>query len=259
MFGFEWSLLVKIIYGWRGEGGSVYNLNSVPLDVDPRCIFVVQIYYRVFFFNESLSYKQTKKRFILFFFFVWCLGVGLVALFSSCLKLHEVFHQTICSLRVSLPSDGFWVFVFHHYSSQASSVTECKGTLWRPLSVLVGYTYFWFHLLFKALKGKKKTKALHLLVSHFSPPRVLLPNLKHHLWMSGGMRQSLCFCKHTVQSEVYVHLTRCFHNHTHIHKQTHTHTVLQSVSNAFSPPFCVNTVCTLLVWEVAMPFFFFLF
>lgn len=31
-------------------GGSVYNLNNVPLDVDPKCIFVVQIYYRVFFF-----------------------------------------------------------------------------------------------------------------------------------------------------------------------------------------------------------------
>lgn len=30
------------------EGGSVYNPN-VPLDVDPKCIFVVQIYYRVFF------------------------------------------------------------------------------------------------------------------------------------------------------------------------------------------------------------------
>lgn len=29
-------------------GGSVYNRN-VPLDVDPGCIFVVQIYYRVFF------------------------------------------------------------------------------------------------------------------------------------------------------------------------------------------------------------------
>lgn len=39
----------------------------------------------------------------------------------------------------------------------------------------------------------------------------LLPNLKHHLWMSEGMRRLLCFRKHTVQSEVYVHLkTRCF-------------------------------------------------
>lgn len=31
------------------DGGSVYNLN-VTLDVDPKCIFVVQIYYRVVFF-----------------------------------------------------------------------------------------------------------------------------------------------------------------------------------------------------------------
>lgn len=37
------------------DGGSVYNLNNVPLDVDPKCIFVVQIYYRVFFLNESFS------------------------------------------------------------------------------------------------------------------------------------------------------------------------------------------------------------
>lgn len=40
--------------------GSVYNHNNVPLDVDPKCIFVVQIYYRVLFFflsskNESFS------------------------------------------------------------------------------------------------------------------------------------------------------------------------------------------------------------
>lgn len=31
------------------RGKSVYNLNNVPLDVDPKCILVVQIYYRVFF------------------------------------------------------------------------------------------------------------------------------------------------------------------------------------------------------------------
>lgn len=60
------------------DGGVVYNLNNVPLDVDPRCIFVVQIYYRVFFLNESFSSKQ-KKRF-LFFCLCVVLGIGLVAL-----------------------------------------------------------------------------------------------------------------------------------------------------------------------------------
>lgn len=58
-------------------GGSVYNLN-VPLDVDPKCIFVVQIYYRVFlffFFNESFSSKQKA-----FFFLPFGAWDGLVAL-----------------------------------------------------------------------------------------------------------------------------------------------------------------------------------
>ena len=87
MFGFEWSLLVKIIYGW---GGSVYNLKNVPLDVDPKCIFVVQIYYRVFFF----------LRIILFLFGAWGGAGGAV---TSCLKLHEVFtdasdHQIFISV-----------------------------------------------------------------------------------------------------------------------------------------------------------------
>lgn len=90
MFGFEWSLLVKIIYGL---GGSVYNLNNVPLDVDPKCIFVVQIYYRVFFLNESVKNRD------FFFVFVWCLGWGL----WRCYILPEIawsFHQTINSTSV---------------------------------------------------------------------------------------------------------------------------------------------------------------
>lgn len=63
------------------DGGVVYNLNNVPLDVDPRCIFVVQIYYRVFFLNESFSSKQTtKKKRFLFFCLCVVLGMGLVAL-----------------------------------------------------------------------------------------------------------------------------------------------------------------------------------
>lgn len=51
------------------DGERVYNRN-VPLDVDPKCIFVVQIYYRFFFFF--------KESFLGCFCLV--LGVGLVAL-----------------------------------------------------------------------------------------------------------------------------------------------------------------------------------
>lgn len=57
-------------------GGSVYNLKNVTLDVDPKCIFVVQIYYRVFFLNDSF---ELKKK-LLFFGLCLVLGMGLVAL-----------------------------------------------------------------------------------------------------------------------------------------------------------------------------------
>lgn len=59
-------------------GGSVYNLN-VPLDVDPKCIFVVQIYYRVFLFFFFLMNHLVlnKKLFFLLPFGAWD---GLVAL-----------------------------------------------------------------------------------------------------------------------------------------------------------------------------------
>lgn len=63
MLGFEWSLLVKVIYGW---GKHVYNLNNVTVDVDPKCILVVQIYYRVFFFL-----KDTFGLKISFHFWAW--------------------------------------------------------------------------------------------------------------------------------------------------------------------------------------------
>lgn len=66
-------------------GGSVYNLNNVTLDVDPKCIFVVQIYYRVFFFNESS--KLRKSCFFRSLFGAWDGAGGAV---TSCLKLHEV-------------------------------------------------------------------------------------------------------------------------------------------------------------------------
>lgn len=64
-------------------GGSVYNLNNVPLDVDPKCIFVVQIYYRVFFFCFFLRNH----------FFGGYLGWG----WWRCYILPEnaCFHQTI--------------------------------------------------------------------------------------------------------------------------------------------------------------------
>lgn len=69
-------------------GGSVYNLN-VPLDVDPKCIFVVQIYYRVFFLmNHSVINKKKVFVFCLFLFGAWDGAGGAV---TSCLKLHEVF------------------------------------------------------------------------------------------------------------------------------------------------------------------------
>lgn len=100
MFGFEWSLLVKIIYGL---GGSVYNLNNVPLDVDPKCIFVVQIYYRVFFvvffllFFLIIQFKtKQKERFCFDFLSLFGAWDGAGGAVTSCLKLHD-YHQTICS------------------------------------------------------------------------------------------------------------------------------------------------------------------
>lgn len=98
MFGFEWSLLVKIIYGL---GGSVYNLNNVPLDVDPKCIFVVQIYYRVFFLNESVK----NRDFFLSLFGAWDGACGAV---TSCLKLHEVFTKPSIPLQSAL--SGFFFY-----------------------------------------------------------------------------------------------------------------------------------------------------
>lgn len=66
-------------------GGSVYNLNNVTLDVDPKCIFVVQIYYRVFFLNDSFELKKSCSSWSLFG--AWDGAGGAV---TSCLKLHEV-------------------------------------------------------------------------------------------------------------------------------------------------------------------------
>lgn len=58
--------------------GSVYNL-SVPLNVDPKCIFVVQIYNRVcFFLMNHLDFSVCSV-----------LGMGLVALLHlawNCMK-----------------------------------------------------------------------------------------------------------------------------------------------------------------------------
>lgn len=96
------------------DGGVVYNLNNVPLDVDPRCIFVVQIYYRVFFLNESFSSKQTKKKVFVFLSLcgAWDGAGGAV---TSCLKLHEVFtkpsaHQI--PLKSALSGCCFFPYLF---------------------------------------------------------------------------------------------------------------------------------------------------
>lgn len=140
---------------------------------------------------------------------------------TSCLKLHEVSpNNVLIELHFSQRCQVDFFFF--------PRTQNVDGTFWRPAH---DHCSSWFHILFKALKGSSfPGKAITLTL-------FLLPNLKHHLWMSEGMRLLLCFCKHTVQSEVYVHLkTRCFHNYTQC----------CSVSSA-SFSFCVNTVCTLLV------------
>lgn len=88
MVGFEWRLLVK---DNMDRGKSVYNRN-VTLDVDPKCILVVQIYYRVFLgaFFKSFGYKQ---KYILFFFLFWCLGWGGAVILP---EIAWSFHRNIC-------------------------------------------------------------------------------------------------------------------------------------------------------------------
>lgn len=83
-FGFERSLLVKIIYG---GGGHVYNLNNVTVDVDLKCILVVQIYQRVSFlsFMDSLRFKVCLLLY---------LKVGVAHLVTSCLILHGLFTKS---------------------------------------------------------------------------------------------------------------------------------------------------------------------
>jgi hypothetical protein len=51
MVGFEWRLLVK---DNMDRGKSVYNRN-VTLDVDPKCILVVQIYKFLLFFLQMIQ------------------------------------------------------------------------------------------------------------------------------------------------------------------------------------------------------------
>lgn len=148
--------------------------------------------------NHSVKNK-TKKKEILFCYFFFGAWDGAGGAVTSCLKLHEVFTKPSAH-QIPLYSalSGFY-FIFPG--------SKCKkGTFWWLAGLLF---LFWLHILFKALKGSSSSgKAISLMF-------FLLPNLKHHLWMSEGMRRLLCFCKHTVQSEVYVHLkTRCFHNHT---------------------------------------------
>ena len=106
-------------------GGSVYNLNNVPLDVDPKCIFVVQIYYRVFFLNESFSSKQKRVVFFVLFFPLFGAWAGAGGAGTSCLKLHEVFtepsdHQIFISVSAVI----FFLSLIVRFS-----VPKCKGTL----------------------------------------------------------------------------------------------------------------------------------
>lgn len=82
--------------------GSVYNHNNVPLDVDPKCIFVVQIYYRVLFFSFLPKMNRSVKTICLFG--AWGGAV------TSCLKLHEVFTKS--SNQISLQRCQFFFFLF---------------------------------------------------------------------------------------------------------------------------------------------------
>lgn len=84
--------------------GSVYNHNNVPLDVDPKCIFVVQIYYRVLFFSFLPKMNRSVKTICLFG--AWGGAGGAV---TSCLKLHEVFTKS--SNQISLQRCQFF-FIF---------------------------------------------------------------------------------------------------------------------------------------------------
>lgn len=121
-------------------GGSVYNLNNVPLDVDPKCIFVVQIYYRVFFFFLMNPSVKNKKRYILGFSCLFGAWGGAGGAVTSCLILHEVFtkpsdHQI--PLRSALS-----VFIFLLVSvSQSQNV---KGTFWWLADLLMDTFYFDF-------------------------------------------------------------------------------------------------------------------
>lgn len=83
--------------------GSVYNHNNVPLDVDPKCIFVVQIYYRVLFFSFLPKMNRSVKTICLFG--AWGGAGGAV---TSCLKLHEVFTKSDFTSALSV----FFFFFF---------------------------------------------------------------------------------------------------------------------------------------------------
>lgn len=99
--------------------GSVYNHNNVPLDVDPKCIFVVQIYYRVLFFPFFQKWIVQLKQ------FVWCLGWG----WWRCYILPEIawsFHQIIKSDFTSALS----VFFFFFLIVGIFLVSKWKGAFW---------------------------------------------------------------------------------------------------------------------------------
>lgn len=102
--------------------GSVYNHNNVPLDVDPKCIFVVQIYYRVLFFPFFQKWIVQLKQFVCL-----VLGVGLVALLHlawNCMKFspnHQIrFHFSAVS----------FLFFFFFLIVGIFLVSKWKGAFW---------------------------------------------------------------------------------------------------------------------------------
>lgn len=83
MFGFEWRLLVKIIYGWE----CVYNLN-VPLDVDRK------MYFDCTDLLQGVFFLWIEWKSIFLSLFAWGGAGALIA----CVSLHEFSnHLSQCS------------------------------------------------------------------------------------------------------------------------------------------------------------------
>lgn len=174
--------------------GSVYNLNNVPLDVDPKCIFVVQIYYRVFFFpfqNESFNFKH-------FLFGAWGGAGGAV---TSCLKLHEVFTKIIRSDSTSALSGFFFLFLIVQLDWSQNGkgyILSFWTCFWKHL--------FWFHTLFKALKGSTSSG------KPFPSRSVAQPETSVNVQRKEAV--ALFLQTYCTNSTLCTLKARCFHNHT---------------------------------------------